>query len=110
MSDKSSLGEFEQLVLLAVLRVEGEAYGAPVWDAIVRRSGRDVTLGTVYKTLMRLETKGLLRSRLGDPTPERGGRRKRLYEPTASGRRALERSLRALRRMAEGLDLAAGTP
>lgn len=111
MSDKStSLGEFEQLVLLAVAREGDEAWGTPVWDAIVQRSGRAVTLGTVYKTLMRLEEKDLLRSRMGEPTPQRGGRRKKLYTLTAAGRRSLVRSLRALRRMADGLDLAADTP
>ncbi len=108
MSVKSPLGEFEQLVLLAVLRLEEQAYGASVWGEIVERSGRNVTLGTVYKTLIRLEEKRLLRSRMGDPTAQRGGRRKREYELTAPGRAALLRSLQALQRMTDGLGLVRG--
>ena len=99
------LGEFEQLVLLAVLQAGDEAYGVPVRDEIARRTRRDVALGTVYKTLLRLEEKGLVAARTGEPTPERGGRRKRYYAVTGAGRLALRRSLEALRRMATGLDL-----
>lgn len=111
MSDKSqSLGEFEQLVLLAVARVGEDAYGAPVWGAIVEHTGRELTLGAVHKTLMRLEDKGLLRSRLSEPTPRRGGRRKRVYELSATGREALERTLGALWRLADGLGLVTGMP
>lgn len=110
MSDKSppNLGEFEQLVLLAVARLGEDAYGASVWGAIVEHCGRDVTLGAVYKTLMRLEGKGLLQSRMGEPTARRGGRRKRVYELNPAGREALERTLGALWRMARGLGFATG--
>ena len=68
------LGELEQVVLLAVLRVGKDAYGVPVHDEIQRRAGRDLTLGTIYKTLTRLEEKELVTSYIGAPTAERGGR------------------------------------
>jgi DNA-binding PadR family transcriptional regulator len=99
------LGELEQLVLLAVLRVGDDAYGVPVHDEIVRLARRDLTLGTVYKTLSRLEDKGYARSYEGDPTPQRGGRRTRCFAVTPSGRKALQASLATLRRMAGGLDV-----
>lgn len=99
------LGELEQIVLLAVLRVGDGAYGVPVHDEIVRLTRRDLTLGTVYKTLSRLEAKGLVRSYLGDPTPQRGGRRTRCFTVTTAGRRALETTFATLRRMAVGLDV-----
>jgi PadR family transcriptional regulator len=99
------LGELEQLVLLAVLRVGDAAYGVPVHEEIVRLARRDLTLGTVYKTLSRLEDKGYVRSYQGDPTPQRGGRRTRCFAVTPSGRKALHASLATLRRMAGGLDV-----
>lgn len=99
------LGELEQTVILAVLHVGADAYGVPVHDEIHRRTGRDVTIGTIYKTLTRLEEKGLVASHIGDPTPERGGRRTRCYAVTPAGRRALQASIKTLRRMAAGLDV-----
>ena len=99
------LGELEQIVLLAVLRVGDAAYGVPVHDEIVRLARRDLTLGTVYKTLSRLEEKGFVRSYEGDPTPQRGGRRTRCFAVTKTGRRSLESSLAILRRKAVGLDV-----
>lgn len=99
------LGELEQIVLLAVLRVGDGAYGVPVHDEIVRLARRDLTIGTVYKTLARLEDKGLVRSYEGDPTPQRGGRRTRCFAVTTAGKRALEASLATLRRMTMGLDV-----
>jgi PadR family transcriptional regulator len=99
------LGELEQIVLLAVLRVGKDAYGVPVHDEIQRTAGRDLTLGTIYKTLARLEEKGLASSRIGAPTEERGGRRTRCYAVTAAGRRSLRASLHALNRMTAGLDV-----
>jgi PadR family transcriptional regulator PadR len=99
------LGELEQLVLLSVLRVGDRAYGVPVHAEIKRRAGRDLTLGTIYKTLTRLESKGLVTSYLGEPTPARGGKATRCYLVTAEGRRALQSTLRMLRRMAAGLDV-----
>ena len=99
------LGELEQLVLLAVMRAGEDAYGVPVHREIQRRTGRDLTLGTIYKTLSRLEEKRLLTSRLGDPTPERGGKATRCYAVTAEGKRSLQATLRMLRKMAAGLDV-----
>jgi DNA-binding PadR family transcriptional regulator len=98
------VGEFEQLVLLSLFRVGIDAYGVSIWREIVDRTGRDVSLGAVYKTLERLEDKGLVASREGAPTPERGGRRKKHYRLLAHGHRALTQSLTALRSMTEGLD------
>ena len=98
-----SLGEFEQLVFLALVRLDPEAYGVAIRNEIERQTGRDVTLGAVYTTLLRLEDKGFVASRLGDPTPQRGGRRKKYYRPLAVGRRELIASLNALRRMTRGL-------
>src|SRR4029450_2439004 len=73
------LGDFEQLVLLGVLRLEEEAYGAAIRQEIHARSGRDVSINAVYTTLDRLESKGLLRSWAGEPTAQRGGRRRKFY-------------------------------
>jgi PadR family transcriptional regulator, regulatory protein PadR len=99
------LGEFEQLVLLATMRGGADAYGVTIRRAIVERTGRDVSLAAVYKTLTRLEEKGFVIARVGEPTPERGGRRKRYYALTAPGQRALRQSVETLRRMTRGLDL-----
>jgi PadR family transcriptional regulator, regulatory protein PadR len=99
------LGELEQLVLLGVLHVGAEAYGVPVHDEIKGRTGRDLTLGAIYKTLSRLEEKGFVVSRIGDPTPERGGRRTRCFALTPAGQRALHAAMRTLSRMAAGLDV-----
>jgi DNA-binding PadR family transcriptional regulator len=105
MSPLDPLGDLEQIVLLAVLRVGRDAYGVPVHQEILTRAGRDLTLGTIYKTLGRLETKGLVSSRIGEPTSQRGGRRTRCYTVTAAGKRSLQASLQSLRRMAAGLDV-----
>src|ERR671936_2239148 len=99
------LGELEQIVLLAVLRVGRDAYGVPVHDEIERRAGRDLALGTIYKTLERLEEKGFVESYTGEPTPQRGGRRTRCYVVTTAGKRALQATFKSLRRMAAGLDV-----
>jgi DNA-binding PadR family transcriptional regulator len=98
------LGGFEQLVLLALTRLGGDAYGVSISDDISGRTGRDVSLGSVYKTLERLEGKGLVASRIGEPTAERGGRRKKHYRLAASGQRALRQSMAGLRNMADGLE------
>jgi PadR family transcriptional regulator PadR len=100
----ANLGELEQLVLLALARLGDDAYGVTVRREIASRARRDVTFGAVYTSLARLEAKGLVVSRLGDPTPERGGRRKKHYVISAGGRRALQRSLRAIRTMSRGID------
>ena len=95
-------GEFEQLVLFAIARSE-DAYGTTIRTEIERRTGRQVSAGAVYTTLDRLEGRGLVRSWWGDPTPERGGKRKRHYEMTAAGREALTRSWRVMQAMARGV-------
>ena len=97
------LGEFEVIVLLAVAQLE-DAYGAAVRNEIIERTGRVVSSGAVYTTLARLEGRGLLTSRWGAATPERGGKRKRHFSLRPAGRTALARSLGAARAMAEGLD------
>lgn len=98
------LGEFEQLVLLALVRLGPDAYGVTICDDIAERSGRAVSLGAVYKTLDRLETKGFVGTWLGDPTAERGGRRKKHFKVLGAGQRALKASLAALRRMTDGIE------
>ena len=99
----ANLGEFEQIVLLALIRLDKDAYGVSVRDAIAERTGRDADFGTVYSTLTRLEEKGMVTSHLGDPTPERGGRRKKHFAIAPAGRQALVRSLSAIRAMTRGL-------
>jgi PadR family transcriptional regulator PadR len=96
------LGEFEQLVLFAVLQTD-DAYGATIRQEIARRTGRQVSAGAVYTTLERLEARGFVQSRWGDPTPERGGKRKRHYQVKPAGRQALARSWQAIRAMARGV-------
>ena len=99
----SGLGDFEQLVLLALVRLKDDAYGVTIHDEIVRRARREVTIAAVYKTLERLEAKGLAVSRVGEPTAERGGRRKKYFSIQPAGRRALAQALASLRRMTDGL-------
>jgi DNA-binding PadR family transcriptional regulator len=108
MSQKSAgpplyLGEFELLILLAIVRLEDAAYGVTIRDAIERDTSREVTLGAIYKTLGRLEDKGYIAARVGEPTPERGGRRKKLYRLEPVGVRALRQSMADLRRLTRGL-------
>ncbi|MDX2152179.1 MAG: helix-turn-helix transcriptional regulator [Bryobacteraceae bacterium] len=91
---------------MAVLRLGRDAYGMTVRREIEARAGREVTVGAVYATLERLEAKGYVQSKEGEPTAERGGRAKRLFAVTGAGEAALETSLEALRRMSKGLKLA----
>src|SRR5215467_12178945 len=86
------LGDIEHLVLLAILRLAREAYGIPILDEVCARSGRGVSRATVYVALKRLEQKGLVTSRLGESTPERGGRAKRYFTLRPAGLRALRES------------------
>jgi DNA-binding PadR family transcriptional regulator len=102
-SPQTYLGEFEALVLLTILRLADDAYGVTIRDELARETRREVTLGAVYKTLGRLDQKGYVATRLGEPTPERGGRRKKLYRLTAQGGRALRQTLGDLRRLTRGL-------
>jgi DNA-binding PadR family transcriptional regulator len=98
------IGEFEQLVLLALLRLGREAYGAAIQEEIEQRGGRAASMSAVHTTLERLEEKGLVRSRIGAPTPQRGGKRKRHYELLAPGVRALRQAHATMKRMSDGLD------
>lgn len=98
-----NLGELEQLVLLALMRLGEGAYGVSVQRELEERTGRSPSFATVYTTLGRLEAKGLVESAVGDPTPERGGRAKRTFVVTGSGRAALKQSLNELRAMTQGL-------
>jgi len=104
MNANTPLGEFEQLVLLAVMRLAGNAYAVPIREEIESRTSRNVARGALYVTLDRLEEKGYLRSWLADATAERGGRAKRFYEVKPAGAKALESSWAALRSMWEGLE------
>jgi len=101
---RDHLGEFEHIVLLAVLRLADDAYGVPIRREITLRTRRELTVGSLYSTLDRLESKGLLRSRTGDPTPERGGRSKRYFCVTAAGLRMLRESRQVINAMWEGLE------
>jgi len=103
-AEQDFLGEFEQMVLMAVLRLGDEAYAVTIREEIERRTGRVVSRGAIYITLDRLEKKGYLESWLADPTPERGGRAKRFHRVSASGATALRRSRAALDKMWQGLE------
>jgi DNA-binding PadR family transcriptional regulator len=105
MFARDYLGEFEHIIVLALLQLEDRAYGVTVRQEIQVRTNREVSIGAVYATLDRLEGKGYVNSFLGDPTPERGGRSKRFFRVTAKGVAAVNRTQRALQRMTEGLDL-----
>jgi PadR family transcriptional regulator, regulatory protein PadR len=99
------LGEFEHLVLLALLRLHDQAYGVTVRQEIAQRTGRDVSIGAIYSTLDRLEAKGFAKSLMGEPTAERGGRAKRYFRVTARGVAIVNRTHDALKSMTEGLAL-----
>src|ERR1700682_4827815 len=103
MAKREFLGGFELLVLLALIRLGDDAYGVPISDAIEESSGREVALGSVYITLDRLESKGLVSSRLGEPTPERGGRAKTYFHITAKGLRAARQAQRTLLKLWTGV-------
>lgn len=100
---RDALGEFEHLLLLALLHLGSDAYGTTIRDHIEERTGRAPSPGAVYTALSRLERRGLIASRLGDPTPERGGKRKRLYTLRPQGEQAIREAQAVLRRMARGL-------
>jgi len=99
---RESLGHFELLVLLAILRVGDDAYGVPIAQAI-EDSGKRVILASVYNTLERLEEKGLIRSTIGQPTSERGGRAKRYFAITTAGRREVSAAKKALTLLWRGI-------
>ncbi|MPR35189.1 PadR family transcriptional regulator [Salmonirosea aquatica] len=96
--ERTYLGEFEEIVLLtaAVLALQNDAYGVAITHEIIEETGRSVRLNQVHAALQRLEDKGMVKSHMGEPTPERGGRRKRLFNITAYGQRTL-RDIQAVR-------------
>jgi len=99
MTERSYLGEFELMILLAVIHLGDEAYGVPISRELEKHRGRDVSVGSVYAALERLETKGLVSSSLGDPTPERGGKAKRYFRVTKAGLGQMQATRRVLRKM-----------
>src|ERR1700723_2738008 len=103
MADRDYLGEFEHIIVLALLRLADQAYGVTVRQEIELRTKREVSIGAVYATLDRLEAKGYVKSQRGDPTPERGGRAKRFFRVTGKGIAAASRTHRGLESMTEGL-------
>jgi DNA-binding PadR family transcriptional regulator len=105
MRGRDYLGEFEHIIVLALLRLEDRAYGVTVRQEIELRTQREVSIGAVYATLERLEIKGYVTSSQGDPTPERGGRSKRFFRVTANGLAAASRTHSAFKSMADGLAL-----
>jgi PadR family transcriptional regulator len=105
MPSRDYLGEFEHIVILALLRLADRAYGVTARQEIETRTGREVSIGAIYATLDRLEAKGYVKSQFGEPTPERGGRSKRFFQVTAKGMSAIHRTHRAVHRMIQGLDL-----
>jgi DNA-binding PadR family transcriptional regulator len=98
------LGEFEQVVMLALLRLGEEAYGATIHREIESRTGREISIGAIYTTLDRLEKQGLVFSQVGEPTPQRGGRRKKYFKLRPQGERVLAESYRAFQGMVVGLE------
>jgi DNA-binding PadR family transcriptional regulator len=110
MLKRDYLGEFEHIVLLAVLRLSKEAYGVTVRREIEAWTGHGVSIGAVYATLDRPEGKGYVQSHAGYPTPERGGRSKRFFNITSKGATGVNRTQRALQSMIKGLDFVARQP
>jgi len=108
MKQSAFLGEFEQVVLLAILRLGDTAYGVTIRSEIAACTGREPAPGALYTTLDRMEEKGIVRSWLGDPTPQRGGRAKRYFALTKAGRAALVETQRAYQSLLNGLDLLGG--
>ena len=100
----ASLGEFEQLILLALLRLRDNAYGATIHQEVQKRTRRPISISAVYTTLDRLAEKGLVESHVGDPTPQRGGRRKRFFRLLPQGADSLSNSYRVFRSMTRGLE------
>ena len=103
-----NLGELEQLILLAILRLGDDAYGVTIRAELADRAGRSIAPGALYTALDRLESKGVIASRMSDPTPQRGGRAKRYVTVTATGTRTLKHAVRAYERLLDGLELLRG--
>jgi DNA-binding PadR family transcriptional regulator len=103
MRPRSHLGEWELMVILAVVRLGQDAYGVPICTEIEEQTGREVAVGSVYAALERLEEKGLVSSELGEPTAERGGRAKRFFRITVTGVQEVRNTQRALVNLWNGL-------
>ena len=99
MPERSYLGEFELMILLAVIHLGEEAYGVPISRELEKHRGRGVSVGSVYAALERMEVKGLVDSSLGDPTPERGGKAKRYFRVTKAGLRQIHETRRLLSKL-----------
>jgi DNA-binding PadR family transcriptional regulator len=99
MPKRSYLADFELMVLLALMRLGDDAYGVPISREIEQQTGREVSLGSVYATLERLESRGLVSSHLGMPTAERGGKAKRYFRVTQNGLRKARETRQALMKL-----------
>src|SRR5580698_1465298 len=99
MTKRRYLGELELMLLLAVIQLGDDAYGVPISRELEAYRGRDVSVGSIYAALERLETKGLVASSLGDPTPERGGKAKRYFRITKEGLRQIHETRRVLSKL-----------
>ncbi|MFC4653527.1 MULTISPECIES: PadR family transcriptional regulator [Rheinheimera] len=108
MSQDKFIGELEQMLLLCILQLREQAYGTQIRLCLAERAGRDLSIGALYTTLERMEQKGMLNSRLGEATAERGGRAKKYFVLTAEGVQALQRSKQALDNLWQGIAL--GSP
>ena len=110
MREHNFLGEFDLLLLLTILLLGDEAYGVPLSRELGLQRGKDVSLGSVYAALDRLELKGLVASSLGEPTPERGGRAKRIFRVTEQGLRSVQQTRRLLSSLWRSLPAGKGDP
>src|ERR1700690_2089877 len=111
MKSRSYLGEFELMLLLAIIHLGDEAYGVPISRELETYRGREVSVGSVYAALERLEAKGLILSSLGDPTPERGGKAKRYFRITRAGLRQVHETRRVLSTLWQAIpELKGGRP
>ena len=108
MAERSYLGELELMILLSVVGLGEEAYGVPISREIEKHVGRDVSLASVYAALERLAARGLVASRLGDPTPERGGKARRYFRVTKVGLRQMQETRRVLQKMWRSLPVLRG--
>jgi DNA-binding PadR family transcriptional regulator len=103
MGSRSNLGAFDLMILLALMRLGDAAYGVPISREIEETSGKVIALATLYATLTRLEKKGLVSSRLGEPTAERGGRAKKYFRVTAKGLREVREAQRVFTSLWNGI-------
>jgi DNA-binding PadR family transcriptional regulator len=101
---RDRLGRFEHLLLLAVVRLGEDAYGMTIRRELARHTGREISVGSIYTALTRLEAKGLVQSKLGEPTPERGGKAKRFYRVLPAGKKAIARAQAILLGLARGIE------